>query len=55
MAYDQGVISLCRQLPTSTVGDGDIAQSDSRLEGEGRYDGDVLIWDESGERVFGLA
>ena len=54
MAYNQGVISFCRQLPTSTVCDGDVAESDSRLEGEGGYDGDMLIWDESGEGILGL-
>lgn len=55
MAYDQGVTSLRSQSPPSGVCDWDIAESDSRLEGEGWYDGDVLIGNQSSERVLRLA
>lgn len=54
MAYHHGVVALRRQLAPSRVRHRDIVQGHARLEGEGGDDGDVLVWNQGHERVFGL-
>ena len=54
MADDYDVVSLLIERPLSAVGDWDVLEIYPRFENEAWYDSEVLIWDESRERVFGL-
>jgi len=55
MAYDHSVVAILGELSPGAVRDRYIVQYDSRLKGEGRYDGDLLIRYQGGKRVLGLA
>jgi len=54
VANNQRVIAIGGELAPRGVGYWDIVQGDPRLEGEGRYDSDLLIADELRKRVLRL-
>ena len=54
MTYYEHIIALFIEPPSYAVRDRDVVEDDAGFKGEGGYDGDVLIGDEGGERVFGL-
>lgn len=55
MTYHQGIVALRGERPSGAVGDGNIVEDDAGFEREVRDNGNVLIWDERGERVLRLA
>ena len=55
MADDYDVVPIFIKRPLSAVGDGDVLEVYPGFEDEAWYDSEVLIWDESRERIFGLS
>lgn len=51
---DYGVVAVWSKVSANAVGNGNIAEDDTRFEGELGDDDNVLVRDEGGERVFGL-
>lgn len=54
MTYHEHIVSFAVEPSSYTVCNRNIVEDDVRFKGEGGYDGDVLIGDEGGKRIFGL-
>lgn len=54
MANDHGIVPIGRQLALGGVRNRHMLKCDTRLEGERGYDSDLLVWDQTRERVLRL-
>lgn len=54
MANDHGIVPVGRESALGGIGNRHMLERDTRLEGEGGYNSDMLVWDQTRERVLRL-
>lgn len=54
MANNHGIVPVGRQLALGSIRNRHILECDTRFKGERGYDSDLLVWDQTRERVLRL-